>query len=53
VSLSTYGNVTGAYTNINIPLSAFGANLANTQYIRIVHKDSTYAVLLIDAISAQ
>jgi len=52
VSLSTYGNVTASFTNINIPLSAFGANLANTQTIRIVHKDTTYAVLLIDTISA-
>jgi len=52
VPLNTYGNVTGSYTNISIPLSAFGANLANTQYVRIVHKDSTYAVLLIDTISA-
>jgi len=51
VSLSTYANVTGTYTDFNIPLSAFGANLANTQYLRIVHKDATYAVLLIDTIS--
>ncbi|MBB6734675.1 DUF4832 domain-containing protein [Cohnella zeiphila] len=48
--LSAYGNVTGSYTDLSIPLSAFGANLANTKYIRIVHRDSTYAVLLIDAI---
>jgi hypothetical protein len=53
VSLNTYGNVTGSYTDIEIPLSAFGANLANTQYLRLVHKDSTYAVLLIDAISVR
>jgi hypothetical protein len=51
VALNTYANVTGTYTNFNIPLSAFGANLANTQYLRIVHKDATYAVLLIDTIS--
>jgi len=53
VALNTYGNVTGSYTDINIPLSAFGANLANVQYVRLVHKDSTYAVLLIDAISVR
>ncbi len=53
VALNTYSNVTGTYTNFNIPLSAFGANLANTQYIRIVHKDTIYAVLMIDTISAQ
>ena len=53
VALNAYGNVTGSYTDINIPLSAFGANLANAQYLRIVHKDSTYAVLMIDAISAR
>jgi hypothetical protein len=53
VSLNTYGNVTGVYTNINIPLSAFGANLANVQYIRLVHKDATYSVIMIDTISAQ
>lgn len=48
--LSAYGNVTGSYTDLSIPLADFGANLANTKYIRIVHKDSTYAVLLIDTI---
>jgi hypothetical protein len=53
VALSTYGNVTGSFTDISIPLSAFNANLANAKYVRIVHKDSTYAVLLIDAISAR
>ncbi len=53
ISLNTYGNVTGAYTNINIPLSAFGANLANVQYVRLVHKDTTYAVIMIDTLSAQ
>ncbi len=53
VSLNTYGNVTGAYTNINIPLSAFGANLANVQYVRLVHKDATYAVIMIDLVTAQ
>ncbi len=53
VSLNTYGNVTGAYTNINIPLSAFGANLTNVQYVRLVHKDATYAVIMIDTLSAQ
>ena len=51
VALNTYANVTGTYTNFNIPLSAFGANLANTQYLRLVHKDATYAVLLIDTLS--
>ncbi len=45
-----YGNVTGSYTNISIPLSAFGANLAQVKSINLVHHDSTYAVLLIDAI---
>ncbi|MFD0670978.1 DUF4832 domain-containing protein [Cohnella sp. GCM10027633] len=49
--ISTYGNVTGSYTNISIPLSAFNANLANTQYVRIVHRDSSYAVLLVDSIT--
>jgi chitodextrinase len=48
--LATYGNVTGSYTELSIPLSAFGANLANTKYIRLVHRDATYAVLLIDSI---
>ena len=51
VALSAYANVTGTYTDFNIPLSAFGANLANAQYVRLVHKDTTFAVLLIDAIS--
>ncbi|MFC5405543.1 DUF4832 domain-containing protein [Cohnella soli] len=49
--ISTYGNVTGSYTDISIPLSAFNANLANVQYVRLVHRDATYAVLLIDSIS--
>ncbi len=48
--LSKYGNVTGSYTDLSIPLSDFGANLANAKYIRIVHRDATYAVLLIDSI---
>ena len=48
--LSTYGNVTGSYTDITIPLSAFNANLANAKYLRIVHRDATYAVLMIDSI---
>ncbi|QJD83895.1 DUF4832 domain-containing protein [Cohnella herbarum] len=50
--ISTYGNITGSYTDIAIPLSAFNANLANTQYLRIVHRDATYSVLMIDTISA-
>ena len=53
VALSAYGNVNANYQDINIPLSAFGANLANAQYLRITHKDSTYAVLLIDMISVK
>lgn len=48
--LSAYGNVTGSYTDLTIPLSAFNANLANAQYLRLVHRDSTYAVLLVDSI---
>ncbi|WP_248930570.1 DUF4832 domain-containing protein [Paenibacillus hamazuiensis] len=48
--LSAYGNINGSYVDLSIPLASFGANLANTKYIRIVHKDATYAVLLIDAI---
>ncbi|WP_123042053.1 DUF4832 domain-containing protein [Cohnella candidum] len=48
--LSTYGNINGTYADLSIPLSDFGANLANAKYIRIVHRDATYAVLLIDAI---
>ena len=51
VALNTYGNIGASYIDINIPLSAFNANLANVQYVRLVHKDGTYAVLLIDAIS--
>ncbi len=53
VALSAYGNVGASYTNVQIPLSAFGANLANAQSLRVVHADSTYAVLLIDTISVQ
>jgi hypothetical protein len=53
LSLNTYGNVIGNYTDISIPLSAFSANLANVQYVRLVHKDATYAVLLIDMVSAR
>ncbi|MFC5529654.1 DUF4832 domain-containing protein [Cohnella yongneupensis] len=49
--ISLYGNVTGSYSNITVPLSAFNANLANTQYIRLVHRDTTYAVLLLDSIT--
>ncbi|WP_171681829.1 hypothetical protein, partial [Paenibacillus planticolens] len=49
--ISSYGTVGGSYSDISIPLSAFGANLTNAKYIKLVHKDSTYAVLLIDAIS--
>lgn len=53
VSLNSYGNVNASYQDFNIPLSAFGANLANAKYVRIVHKDTTYAVLLVDAISVR
>ncbi len=53
VALSAYGTASGSYQNFTIPLSAFGANLANAKYVRIVHKDTTYAVLLVDAISVQ
>lgn len=49
--ISNYGNITASYVNITIPLSAFGANLANAKYLKIVHKDSIYAVLLIDSIT--
>ena len=48
--VSAYGNITGSYTDISVPLAAFGANLANAKFIKVVHKDSTYAVLLIDSI---
>lgn len=48
--ISTYGNITGSFTDLSIPLSAFGANLANTVHIKLVHRDNTYAVLLIDSI---
>jgi hypothetical protein len=51
VALSSYGTASGSYQNFNIPLSAFGANLANAKYVRIVHKDTTYAVLLVDSIN--
>lgn len=52
--LSTYGAVTDSYGNIDIPIAAFGSvNLANVSRIRIVHSDSVYAALLVDAISAQ
>jgi chitodextrinase len=50
--LGNYGNVTGSYTTISIPLAAFSANLANVQSVKIVHRDATYAVLMIDAIGA-
>jgi hypothetical protein len=53
VALSTYGTISGSYQDFNIPLNAFGANLANVQYIRLVHKDGTYAVLLFDALSVK
>ncbi len=53
VALSNYGTASGSYQNFTIALSAFGANLANAKYVRIVHKDTTYAVLLVDAISVQ
>ncbi|WP_171687009.1 DUF4832 domain-containing protein [Paenibacillus planticolens] len=49
--ISNYGTAGGSYSDITIPLSAFGSSLANAKYIRLVHSDSTYAVLLIDAIS--
>ncbi len=49
--IGTYGNVTGSYTAINIPMSAFGANLANAQSLKIVHRDATYSVLMIDSIA--
>ncbi len=51
--ISNYGNITANYANYYIPLSAFGANLANVKYIKIIHIDTTYATLLIDSISAQ
>ncbi|MBN1311848.1 MAG: DUF4832 domain-containing protein, partial [Anaerolineae bacterium] len=53
VALNAYGNVNASYQDFNIPLSAFGANLANAKYLRLVHKDNTYAVLLVDAISVK
>src|SRR5579859_1195908 len=51
LSLSTYGTMTGTFQDFNIPLSAFGANLANVKYLRIIHKDGTYAVILYNAIN--
>jgi hypothetical protein len=44
--ISAYGNVTGSYSDISIPLSAFGANLANIKYLKLLHNDNTYAVSL-------
>lgn len=49
--LSNYGTIAGSYAQYSIPLSAFGANLANAKFIELVHIDGTYAVLLIDSIS--
>lgn len=51
--LNSYGNITASYANYYIPLSAFGANLANVKFIKFIHIDSTYATLLIDSISVQ
>jgi hypothetical protein len=51
VALSTHANVTGTYQDFRIPLNAFGANLANVKYLRLVHSSATYAVLLVDRIS--
>lgn len=52
--LSTYGTVTDGYTDLSIPIAAFGSvNLSDVISIRIVHNDSVYAALLLDTISVQ
>jgi len=53
VGLWTYGTMSGSFQDFNIPLSAFGANLANVKYLRIVHNDMTYAVILYNSISVR
>ncbi|WP_168122328.1 DUF4832 domain-containing protein [Paenibacillus sp. HB172176] len=50
--LSQYGNVSTAYADIVIPLADFQANLSNVSSIKLVHNSSTYAVLLVDSITA-
>jgi len=51
VSLATYGTVTTAYKSISIPLSAFGANLASTAFLRVEGR-GTATTIRINDISA-